>query len=148
MNKVRKFAKLIIVADKEWTQEEWNAYKKEHPYTKIQPKFKKEKQQTTKSILNDHAKNIKNLGYKIHSKESTPGAHKIWMDGTDKANWENVKKYLENSGMKKSEYPIHGDEDYIHPGTGATVSRQGGGIYIAVPRKSPAGKNWSYGIDS
>jgi hypothetical protein len=39
-NKIKIFAKKIIAADKLWNRDEWARYKKEHPDTKIQPKFK------------------------------------------------------------------------------------------------------------
>jgi len=43
MNRIKKIAKEIILAQyKEWTKEEWMQYKKDHPDTGIQPKFKQE----------------------------------------------------------------------------------------------------------
>ena len=88
-------------------------------------------------------KKLESLGFKVHSREQSPGALKAWLDNPAGVKFADVAKALGEKVRAKS----FGQKVIEGPGYEIELQSKDG-VYVAVYRKGTAGQEYEMGIDT
>lgn len=93
--------------------------------------------------LTDH---FAKLGYRVDSREKTPGANKVWMSNTKETSADTIFSHLKQIFPQARDVSGSFGKEYM--GSGFQIEVQGPhSIFISVTLKRPQGKEYEMGLD-